>query len=441
MDTIAAYLVDILSTNLLAPSASALRTPLGYAGASTLYRIAGGKASSKAIINFCNRLYNAYNLTTENLEQMYNIIYFARRLNQIMKHALSPQSPDKPFVVVKAFIEADYGIFTPEFVENGLIEWLELKRSNTEAFFSMLAYYYVWKTKTPFYNKNLTFRQECASILEPLGEQLMDLHPGNIAAFNFVYAYSKTNIYGNEAPILWNLVTAMGAMFMVFAEPIESLRSEDQTILLPGLQSRSYWRGKDKDSLILSLATDNLREGCGGYEIFTIDPESLRIHSLYNISFTEEVCYLYAKNDFSIKHGTYVWDGKTLSTQWYDDNIKELAVGNSWSLMSLKQSRSLRELNDAITDEMLRQASASAEDCDTIPGYEVDDVAVTREKLSLILRNGCVFTIPIKEAPFLEKVLPSEHVNIYRTRSDGEMLVFWHRLRHCLPLSDFTEEV
>ena len=439
MQTTAQQLSLILGSGLLGPSLSELAATLGYRGRSTLYRIARGTASENALLAFCDRLSSHLFISADILGAMRNAILNASSFTRLVRPRMVTDHPRWQLMAILPFLLDDYTNFSPDFRDATLPEILRLRQSDPDAFYQMLAWFYIHSGGSAPYLPGRPHREQCAAIMEALGRQLIDIFPENLVAARFVYIYSRTEVFSSEAPIPWSLVTSLATMFQFFASTDTVGQGLAETILLPGTGERNYWRSSASDSTILSFRSNADQPGTGAYQIFTVDPSTARVVNVCLITFhPDNVLTLRINHTGYSCVGLYSWDGQTLTFQWEIATADPTGLGNRWTIRPLAASQSLRRLDRAISSESLLREALRADGMEFLPDYEITDVSITRTSLTLHLAGGITYTIPLDQASFLATLRPSDPVGIVRRSSDGLLHVFWPAIMHSLPLSAFT---
>lgn len=433
----------VLSSQLLSPTLSELAATLGYKGRATMYRIFKDEASSKAIDGLLRKLSDTLLIDEDSILTMsttvQNTYYFSQLIG---RNAIDSSADDFPFLVLNSFVSRDYSLFRPEFATTDLHEILLLKQEDPEAFYNMLAYFYLKNPAIQFYRKGLTHKERCASIIEPLGERFISLYPENTIASAMVYSYSNSDIYNSELPILWSLVQSVSAMLRYYGDPKETISGIKEIRLLPGLFGRNYWEGSDRDTVIISLAvryTNN--ETAARYDIFKYSRKTGHIRNIGFLSFLSDSLFIVrlTGTEWS-QFGMYTWNNHELTFQWEKPDDNPTGLGNRWTLLDPACSQSLREIDKSLPDATLHAERIKRCGFIPVPGFEVIDVAISRSRFCLILNNGRRYSIEISQARFIKGLHPNEPVQIYEHIEDNEMYVFWPDIMHYLPLSSFTKE-
>ncbi len=73
-----------------------------------------------------------------------------------------------------------------------------------------------------------------------------------------------------------------------------------------------------------------------------------------------------------------------------------------------------------------------------LPGYKVEDVAISWHEVTLHLESGLRLTIPNDAHDFLDSVQPHDTVIIARRIKDDFKYVAWTERNCIIPLSEFT---
>lgn len=432
-------LQTVLPTELLAPSISSLASTLGYSGRNIIYRIKEGTASATAIDGFLSRLEAHMNADVAALLRMEAAINNASDFNRIIKPEFKQDYPEWQYQAILAFIVHDYSNFSPDFQNGNLRQILLFERSDPRAFFNMLALFYIKSLAKKFYDRNKTHRERCATIMEPLGERLKAIFPENGLGVSTAYAYSISDVYNAETQNLWSLVESMATMLKAFASPIGTTEKDCRYRLIPGLPHRSYWKGSDPDKVLLMWIRPGREQTTGHYELFNICRQSGALKGIASIFIlSEEIASVFTKRDSNTRMAVYNHDTVTLSFEWEKPESDPMQTGNTWTLLSPSASRSLRELDRSLTDAALTREMARSE------GFEYDfskqpaDVIMSRNKLTLILKNGTRYSVDIEFAPFLRNITPSEPLMVCRQLSDGRDFAIWPEIRQSIPLDLFT---
>lgn len=437
-DNVLAALQAVLRTQLLAPSWNALALKLGIAR-SIFYRIDKGTANQSAVQNLLNLLNEHLYIDSTSLLQMEAAITNVSDFTRIIKPEMNLDHPEWQFQVILAFILHYYSHFSPDF-RNGILQnILHLERTDPRAFFNMLAYFYITSCDIKFYKKNLTHKERCAAVIEPLGKKLIDIFPSNGFAAGIALNYSLSDILNAESKTLWSLVGTISSMLQAFASPLNTSEQDCNYRLLPGLSNRSYWKGKDPDQILLLWLRPGREPATGHYELFAIDPHSKKpqgIASLFLLN--EEFAAVFIKSSKNSQMALYSFEDETLFFSWEDPNDDPMQTGNKLTLLSLTDSQSLRELDRSITEDSLIREMARSEGFDYDFAMQPEDVIISRNKLILTLKNGKSYEIDIDFAPFLSKLTPQENIMVCRQISDDRVFVIWPQIRQSIPLDLFT---
>lgn len=432
-------LQQVLSTELLAPSPGRLAEALGYKGRTTLYRLREGTASDKAIHEFCKRLDSILHTSEDNLKEMAATISNVSRFSALMKREMNMSYVGWQQQVLLAFVSKNFDGFSTRFRDEELGLLMKLEMEDADSFYNMLAYFFVKSTNHNFYTKGLTHSQQCATLIEPIGEWLAEIYPENSAAICMTHIYSKSELYNAEANTLWNAVKSLALVLESFANPDIYRKSVSKLYHLPTVGTRSYWRGDtDENIVILMWLNKGELPGSGYYEVYHIDRRDNSCRNICKMSFmSDEILSLSDVVDNISKLGIFTFDGETLSFNWERDNDDATHSGNHWQLLPLQNSASLRALDRAISDDTLTRSALLAEGWEPIESMEVEDLAISKQKVRLFLKNKSVYTIDRDMAPFLKQVSPDMPVGIFRRVEDGNLFAIWLTLKQVLPLSWF----
>ncbi len=431
-------LQSVLRTQLLAPSWNALAIKLGIAR-TIFYRIDKGKASETTIENLISLLNEHFNVDSNVLLQMEAAIQNCSDFTKIIKEEMNLNHKEWQFQAILAFIAHDYSNFSPQFRDGILQRILLLERTDPHAFFNMLAYFYITSTGVKFYKKDMSHKERCAAVILPLGERLIGIYPSNGFGAGFAYSYTKSDIYNAESPTLWSLVGTISSMLQAFASPLDTLDKDCNYRLLPGLSIRSYWKGKDRDNILLLWLQPGKEPATGHYELFSIDRFSSTPKGVASLFFiNDEILSVFLKKSSNSQLGQYLMDADTLSFQWEKSDDDPLNVGNTMTLLSLDSSQLLRELDRALTNDALIREMARSEGLDYDFALQPKDVVISRKKFSMMLNNGKSFSIDIDFAPFLRKLTPNEPLMICRQFSDNRIFAIWPQIHQSIPLDLFT---
>ncbi len=440
MENMAEILRIVLPTQLLAGSLADLADKLGYKGRSTLYRIVNGNASERAVAGFCQKLRRMIGIDEESLGVMAAEVVNATRFYQVMKNFMKPKGALTVHEVVEAFVAGKFDVFPEEFRENELNELLSLERTDPDAFYNMLAYFYYKHSDVNYYIKGASHRERCAGVLESLGERFIELYPENGLAATFVYSYSKSDIFNSEFPILGTFIGSLATLLRFFSRPVEVLEAESDIRFLSALHKRDYWAARDRASVILTLAVTDINAGSGHYEVFQIDRESRAIGYVGRLHFlSDEILVLSSETTATSKLGYYRFEDRVLTFEWEDPIDDPLSVGNTWTMLDMSRSQSLRQLDRFLTEDRLFAEKLKKQGVRELPEFKIEDVVISRTDLTLKLKNGNRLSIPISMAPFLQKIKPDDLVQILERESDEMVFVFWPKIMHSLPLEFFAK--
>lgn len=431
-------LQNILPTGLISESISSLAATLGYKSRATLYRIMDGRASTNAVNEFYRKVETTLFLSEDTLYNINSTIDNVVRLNRLLKSDMDLDNYSS-FDILKAFISHDYSIFSDNFKSNELPGLQRSERTDPDAFFTMLAYFYFKSLRVDFYEGGKTHRERCAEIMEPIGRQLMELYPANGIAAETVYIYSRSDILNAEAPILWNFITTLATLLQYYGTPDIGNIVARNMFLVPFLSDRTYWRADSHSGLILMRAVKHNVPGSGYYDIFMTETGTGKVESIGVITFlSDEILSYRDKLSCNSQLGMYQIDEGNLIFIWESEDESPSGLGTHWKRQSLQYSQSLRDLNKHLSDNQLNEAALRADGYKSLPGYSVVNVNLSRSGVRLSLSNGHIYEISYSTAPFLEYILPSNDVIIAKQISNGEIFVSWPQLMHCIPLRLFT---
>lgn len=431
----------VLSTELLAKSDSELAKRLGYNGRTPIKRIKDDEAGWKCIANFCARLNDELFVSEETLFRMASIVLSTSEFCQLIKGHCDHKDPDFSFKVLLAFISHDFSFFDQEFRDTTLNDILQIERSDPEALYIVLSYFYIKSTHLVFYKGKASHQERCASLLEPLGHRFIELYPENGLAAASVYAYSISKIYSSESQTLWSLLTSMANMLRFFAHPVDTLRTEPDIRRLSGISDRSYWQGKNPDEVILTWYMSGSRATNGHYEVIKIHRDSGHMEDTASLTFlSDEILSVFSKPDSNSELGVYSWDGNSITFSWEKEDADPTRAGNSWTLLKLDNSQSLRILNRRLDDESIMQEVMRSEGFESDCRLQIADVVISREKYTLEMKTGQRYTLYVSEFPFLRSITPSELVLICHHIKEDTYYAIWPSIKHSIPLYLFTKE-
>lgn len=432
-------LQTVLQTELLAPSISALAKKLGYTGRNSLYRILNGEAGPASVDSLLERLNTHLYIDVNALLRIEAAIRNASDFNRLIKPEFKQDYPEWQYQAILAFIIHDYSNFSLGFQNGNLMHILLFERNDPRAFYNMLAWFYVKSIDPKFYDRRLTHRERCAAIMEPLGERLKAIFPGNGLGVASAYAYSISEVYNSEAQILWSLVESMATMLAAFASPIGTTEKDCRYRLIPGIPERSYWEGSDPDQVLLLWMRPGREAATGHYELFSINRKADSTTGLASIFIlSDEIASVFTQKNSNTRMTVYTYAGDSLSFQWEDPQADPLQTGNCWTHLSPSSSQSLRELDRSLTDDALTREMARSEGFDYDFSRQPTDVVMSRNKLILLLKDGCRYYIDIDFAPFLRNINPEEPLIVCRQQSDGRDFAIWPEIRQSIPLDLFS---
>ena len=432
-------LQKVLPTQLLAPSMSALASTLGYSGRNSFYRILQGKAGPDAIKNLLDRLDTHLHIDATALLRIEAAIDNASELNRLIRPEFNQDYSEWQYQALLAFIADHYDYFSPDFRNGDLQTILRFRHSNPRGFYSMLAWFYINSLSSNFYKRNKTHRERCAAIIEPLGNRLKEIFPGNGLGLIAAYAYSRSEIYNAESQTLWSLVESMAAMLEAFASPVETVDKDGRYRLIPGFTARTYWHGTDPDKVLLLWLRPGRETATGHYELFSVNRASAATECLASIYIlSEEIASVFTKHDSNTRMALYSYMDDILSFLWEDPEADPIQTGNKWSRLSTDRSRSLRELDRSITDDALTREMARSEGFDYDFALQPSDVVISRSKLTLYLNDGSRYSCPVDSAPFFRLLTPEEPLMICRTLAEGRLFAIWPEIRQSIPLDLMT---
>lgn len=435
-------LAAIVRSPMLAPSVSALATALDYPSRSTLYRVIDGSAGESAAYGLLERLIETFELSKEAINDMYEVIVREEYLracltSEFMQSAARRRARD----IVVAFVTHGFSAFSVSFRQGPLTELMRLETDRPEMFYAVLGYYYIRETGVNVYNPRRDFFEYCGAIMESLGDELMEIYPENDAAISVVGLISRTEFYDSSPRVLWTLIDPLGTMLRFFARPGDGYQSLGEAIILEELAERTYWRGMDeRRTLLLLQPVAGPKPGSGNYKLFKIDATRAAAEFIGVILILDEDTLTINIPVRGIyRFGGYELDEETLTLTWERRDDDPTGAGNRWMRLDPRRSQTLRALDRRLTDEQLDRSHLGALGADLMPGYEIDDVVLTRSHMRLCLRSGDVYSIALDEFDFMSGLLPSEPVRIIRMEEDGELLVHWPRIMICVSLEKFTK--
>ena len=438
METISEILKTVLSTNLLAESLGDLANKLGYRGRSTLYRLINGNASERAISGFCKKLEETLLIDEESLNSMRITIINTGTFHRLLKPYIKPIGSHTVYDFVDAFISMNFEKLPEDFRRQNLEELLDLERSDHDAFYNMLAYFYYKYSNVDYYIKGASHRERSAKVLKSLCEKFIRQYPENDLAANSVFLYSKSEILNGEVPILWSLIRTLASVLQMYARPVEILERDIKTLRLSN--EREYWESNDDKSVILTYAIHNLSPRGYNYDTYKISRESGDIDYLGCLSFlSDDILSFFSASQKTSKLGVFEFDGRELSMEWEKANDDPTTAGNKWTLVDKKNSQSLRNLDRSIDEESLFIEKLKSQGWRDMEEYHVVDVIISRETLVLKLRNRRSLSISINEVPFLQKLKPEYLVLICERESDNIPFVCWPQILHSLPMCYFEK--
>lgn len=438
MENIKAILPSILSSGLLSESISSLAHALGYKSRATLYRIMDGSASTKAINEFCNKLEATLFLSEDTLYNIFTAIENTGKLKRLLK-AEPKDLTNAAFEVLKAFIMHDYAVFSKDFRKEGLLGLQQLEHADSEAFFLMLAFYYFKSLNVNFYNSGETHTERCAQIIEPLGEQLIELYPANGIAAAAVYTY-KSSLFDSEAPVLWNCITTLASILQMYGTPDISRIVAKDMFLVPFLSNRTYLKSDNRSDLMLMRAIQHNIPGSGFYDIFKINPDSGKVRSIGVITFLSDEIFSYRDKETGDTHlGVFELEDGYLGFIWANNMDSPSWMSKHWRIQTSETSLSLREMDKRLSDNILNEAAMLADGHKLLTNKIIVNVNMSRTGVRLSMTDGSIYKITYKAAPFLEYILPTNDVILGQRLSDGEIFVSWPQLMHCIPLRLFKQ--
>lgn len=439
MEKLAEIFRIVLPTQLLAVSLAELAEKLGYKGRATLYRIINGMTSERAVNGLYQKLREVIGVDEDSLECMAVTVQNAARLNQIIKSHLIQKDGYNVLKIVEAFVSRNFDMFTDSFKDNELNSLMNLERTDPDSFYNMLAYFYYKHSNAEYYIKGEQHRERCARVLESLGEKFISLYPENDLAANFVYLYSKSEVFNGEYPILWSLIQSIATLLQFYSRPVETLQTESEIHFLPSLHNRDYWKGIDNQYIIITHAVTNINNDSGHYNVYKVDKSSRMIYYTGSLQFmSQDIVLFHSAVTHASQLGLYCLDENTLNFEWEKSDDNPLETGNTWTRLDLRSSEKLRTLDCWINDDRLYAEKIKASGLKEIIGHKVVDVSISREKLKLTLQNGNTLSISITAASFLNKIKPDDLVQIYERETDNAQFVVWPKIMHCLPLEYFT---
>lgn len=437
MEKIVEILKVVLSSKLLGASLGEVANVLGYKGRSTLYRIINSSASERAVATFCQKLYEKLSIDEDSLKCMMAAITNTEYLCRLLKPFMNFKEPYSVQAVVDAFLSRDFAIFPEDFKQRHLKGLSILEQDDPEAFFNMLALFYYRYSSVEYYVKGETHKQRCSRVLETLGKRLIENYPENDMAALQVYSYSKADIYNSEAPILWSLIRSLSALLQSYGQPID-LVSDIHFLSLP--HNRDYWDTGSKNELILTNAYPTIIADNYTYDVFRADLKENTIQYLGNMGFlSDEILSFYSASQKTAKLAVYKFDDAKLSMYWENPNDDPTTAGNKWILLDKKNSQTLNNFDKTLDNEHLFAIKLKKEGFRKKAGYEIVDVTLSRERMTLKFAHNCSLSIPIAEIPFLKSIKPNFIVGVYERESDNRNFVWWPQIMHCLPLELFEE--
>lgn len=439
MDEIKEILQCILSTELLGATLTDVAGSLGYKGRMSVYRVKNGLGSAAAVRELAGRIDECLNIGEEELWQMGVTVANAERFGAMMRKEMVREHPDRLFQSLIPFVWEVYDHFSPEFRGVELPGLMKLRADDPEAFYCMLAWYYVKNCGVDFYARGLTYRERCGRVLGKLGARLAEVDGENAVGRKLAEGWRTDFVYGIEKPILWNCVKHVAVLLRSYGDPGMMRELFGSFVLIKGLEKRSYWRGRRTDEVAVMIADGGARPESGCYVLVRIDVATGEAEAVRRMCVYDEK-WLTVQNVASGVSvlGMYEFTGDMLTFEWEHADDDPTGFGNRWERIDADSMTVVHRFDRSLTDERVRELCLADEGWEDVEGCEVVDIVVSRSDVMLVFKDGGGARISRSEAEGLRRVAPDAKAYVVRRLADGREFVCWGEYGLMIEFERFT---
>lgn len=424
----------ILRAGMLGASFSAVGRALGYSGRTTLNRLKEGTATDKAVRLFMDRLEARMGLDADDVEDMYIVISNASLLRRHLSRERMAESEGWQLAAVLALAEGDYDGFSNDFNSAFAADLESLREDTPWLFFASLLYFYLTSVHYNFYVKRLNYPEQCQAAFDPVGRALAELYSERPTTRALRNEFVNNSYYRAIDPTLWNFLKCGAVILQRMVDPRAIDVTINSSLLLRGLGGRSYWRTADSDLFVLLHATESDRPGCGIYNVIIFGRSAPQPREILRLLIHDEATLTVLSPDGRAVKTGYSWRDGCLR---FDDVVEPL--GDVLTLVDMDSAPNLREFDRELTFERLFRLVMQFEGMDPETDDDVEDIVVSRKRLTIRFASGLTVTIDRDRYESLSSVTPDEEAFIATRTSDGVRFV-------CItsgitiPLADFTVE-
>lgn len=456
-------LPTIIKSRLLAESDVELARLLGYKnnGHTTIARIKNNKTGQQRINDkLISRFNKAFGITTNTILRMAKVVEGSVKLRQIIRRHFNLKDSDLPFKVLLAFVSHDFSNFDLDFKNNILPEINLTEQMDPEALYLVLSLFYIEEERIEVYKRNSSVNEMAATICENLCEKLISLSYENVAAATWGFIHSIFSKDQAATSNLWDVIYVIAKMLQSFANPIGSIILERNNLKkLNNVGTRSYWQGENTGEAILTWYYPGPNNSTGIYYIFKISRDR-NIQAIYSnpfdrIHYEGWMIFLeYEKENFALilpstitdkghidfEIAEYNWNGMNFHFTFDRPHFNPLKTGDNWELLDIKYSKDLLEFDRNLSENFLLSEIIKAMGLEIDNRFQINDVILSRQRFSLKMQSGELYSISVSEFPFIRKISPFEKVLVVIDKEDNITLVFWPLYSQIIPLDRFTRE-
>ncbi|MCI9607900.1 MAG: hypothetical protein HFJ94_06985 [Muribaculaceae bacterium] len=428
-------LTKIIDSPMLAPNVKALAHALGYMGdgRTSINSIRKGAAKNKAINSFMKRVKDSMGFNSKDISNIAEVISNASMLRENLRPEPITKSKDWQLSAILAIASADYSEFSDKFTP--CARALEaLRISNPDMLFASLLYFFITSTNYNFYANNLSFPQQCNAAFAPIASAITQKHPDQPVVKLLAEVFLTDNNYSNPDiiyPNLYSFIAAGAYIFrsMISTDAIEEFLSE--TLLLPQLQERTYWKTENPDIFMLLAAQPLDSPGSGLYHAIRIDRTSPDPTKLFTLCFENEHTAIIRNVDGSSGYNSCKLHSDTLEFS------NPTPLGSTFTKIDLESATNLRAFNSRLSDIDIFKIIAVYDGYEPDVTDDTEDIIISRDEITLRFSSGTTATIRRDCYPSLASVTPDEEAVFVTNRADGSRFIVITPYI-TIPLSAFT---
>lgn len=409
MKPIEEILPNILLSGLIGDSPSVIAKSLGYAGRTTVSRIMAGSAGGNAVVNFCKRLEEVYDLSEADLRFMAELLETRRKVFKgLNRLEISFEE------VMVALIGDDYDALKPYIAAPVITELIRIRRDDGVKMSGILS---------------VCFFKESEVRLEDLSAFLA----GKFSDNAFGKSLSELSQY---APTVYSKLPERLKTVELGAYIIRGFYLDGSAnfgirnmIALKGITGRSYWQDDDKIALLRPVYLNDMSNVY--YEFFHIYDDG-RLENPGQLVVTDDntLC-LNLKDEKRIVWGKY---------ELKEDRLKIMFNGSPESYMvrlRVETSRRLSDIDKSLTDDTLRSVAMFSSRVRLV--QDVADVEIGRNWVIVVLSDGRRKRIKKDSYAFFKTVKAEDEVIVYEDLDDKRVYIEWIQSARRVALTEFED--